>query len=77
MGLANDIGQALTAFSGAVAAQSSSQEVPKRSVPVTEANTANEGLLGLAYDIGTAPLSYAKGVTEVPPVQALAALPNE
>lgn len=77
MGLANDVGKALSAFSGAITAQASSQEVPKGSVPVSSANTSNEGMLGLAFDVGTAPVSYAKGKSEVPPVQALAALPSE
>jgi len=77
VGLANDIGKALTAFSGAIVAQSNSQEVPKGSTPVSDANLVNEGILGLAYDVGTAPVSYAKGKTGVPPVQALNSLPNE
>jgi hypothetical protein len=77
VGLANSIGEALSAFSGAVTAQTSQQEVPNGSVPVTAANLANEGILGLAYDVGTAPVSYAKGKTDVPPVQALSSLPNE
>lgn len=77
MGLANDIGTALSAFSGAIVAQTGSSDVPNGSIPTSGANQVNEGLLGLAYDIGTAPVSYAKGKTDVAPVQALASLPNE
>lgn len=77
MGLANDLGKALMAFSGAIVSQSNQTGVPKVSVPVSDANSINEGLLGLAYDVGTAPVSYAKDKTEVPPVQALSSLPNE
>lgn len=77
MGLANDIGVALSAFSGALVAQNNGQEVAKGSIPVTSANAVNEGLLGLAYDVGTAPRSFAKDKTEVPPVQALTSLPTE
>jgi hypothetical protein len=77
VGLANDIGKALYAFSGAVAAQSSQQEVPKGTTPVTQSNLVNEGLLGLAYDVGTAPVSYAKGPTKIATTQALNSFQNE
>lgn len=77
MGLANDIGEALSAFSGALVVQNNKQGIPAGVVPVTDANALNEGLLGLAYDVGTAPVSYAKDKTEVPPVQALTSLPTE
>lgn len=77
MGLANDVGRALSAFSGAVVAQKNAQGVPKGSIPVTDSNLVNEGLLGLTYDVGTAPISFAKGVSEVAPIQALGSLPTE
>lgn len=77
MGLANDLGGALSAFSGALVAQSGQQEVPKDAVPVSAANLINEGLLGLVYDVGTAPVSYAKGPSEVPPIQSLTSLQGQ
>jgi hypothetical protein len=77
MGLANDVGAALSAFSGAIVAQSSKQVVPKGTMPITDANTNNEGLLGLVYDVATAPTSYGKGKTEVSPVQALSSLQSQ
>lgn len=77
MGLANDVGAALSAFSGALVAQNTQQEVPQGQVPVTSANALNEGLLGLAYDVGTAPMSYGKGKTDVPPIQSLTALQDQ
>lgn len=77
MGLANNLGNALYAFSGAISAQSSQQAVPKGTTPITDANTSNEGLLGLAYDVATAPVSYGKGKTGVTPVQALGSFQNE
>lgn len=75
--MANDIGRALTVFSGAITAQGHQTGVPNGAVPVTDSNALNEGLLGLAYDVGTAPMSYAKDKTDVPPVQALTSLPTE
>ena len=77
MGLANDIGNTLYAFSGAITAQSNKQAVPKGQMPTTAANAATEGLLGLVYDVATAPVSYGKGPTDVPPVQALTALQTQ
>jgi hypothetical protein len=77
VGLANDLAGALSAFSGAVVAQNSSQEVPKDVIPVTQSNLINEGLLGLAYDVGTAPVSYAKGPTKIATTQALNSFQSE
>lgn len=77
MGLANNLGNALDAFSGAIVAQANKQGVPKGASPVTDANGINEGLLGLAYDVATAPVSYAKGKTGVTPIQALNSFQNE
>ena len=77
MGLANNIGQAMDAFSGAVVAQTNQQEVPKGTVPVTQSNLINEGLLGLVYDVASAPKSYAKGPTSVVTTQALNSFKNE
>lgn len=75
--MANDIGAALNAFSGAIVAQSGQQEVAPHITPVTQSNLVNEGLLGLAYDIGTAPVSYAKGPTKIATVQAMNSFQNE
>lgn len=77
MGLANDVGAAFSAFSGALVAQNSQQEIPKGQIPVSQANLVNEGLLGLAYDVGTAPVSFAKGPTKIATVQALNSFKNE
>jgi hypothetical protein len=77
VGLANDIGGALSAFSGALVAQGGQQEVPKDTVPVSAANLINEGLLGLVYDVGTAPVSYGKGPSDVRPIQALASMQDQ
>jgi hypothetical protein len=77
VGLANDLGEALDAFSGAITAQSAQQEVPRGQMPTTAANGVNEGLLGLVYDVATAPVSYAKGKTDVPPIQSLGALQSQ
>lgn len=77
MGLANDLGNALSAFSGALVAQNGQQEVPKGQVPISEANLINEGLLGLVYDVATAPVSYAKGPTKVATVQGLGSYQSE
>lgn len=77
MGLASDLGQALSAFSGAIVAQSRQQGVPKGSTPVSQSNLVNEGLLGLAYDVATAPMSYAKGPTKIASIQALNSFQNE
>lgn len=77
MGLASDVGQALNAFSGAIVAQSGQQEVSKGVTPVTQSNLVNEGLLGLAYDIGTAPVGYAKGPTKIATIQHLNSFQNE
>lgn len=77
MGLANDLGAAYSAFSGALVAQSGQQEVPKGQMPATQANLVNEGLLGLVYDVGTAPVSYAKGPTKIATIQALNSFKNE
>jgi hypothetical protein len=62
-GLANRVGDAYTAFSGAIANQGSTSAVadPKGQGPATAANNVTEGLLGLAYDVGTAPISYHTG----------------
>lgn len=77
MGLANDVGAAYSAFSGALVAQGNQQEVPKGQMPATAANAFSEGLLGLAYDVGTAPVSFAKGPTKVATIQALNSFKNE
>jgi hypothetical protein len=62
-GLANRIGDAYTAFSGAIANQGSNSAVadPHGNGPATAANQVTEGLLGLAYDVGTAPIGYHIG----------------
>lgn len=75
--MANDIGQALGAFSGAVVAQNGQQDVPKGTIPVSQSNLINEGLLGLVYDVATAPMSYAKGPSKIAPIQALNSFQNE
>jgi hypothetical protein len=77
VGLASDLGSALNAFSGAVVAQQGQQEVPKGTTPVTQSNLANEGLLGLAYDVATSPVSYAKGPTKIATIQHLNSFQNE
>jgi hypothetical protein len=62
-GMANRIGDAYTAFSGAIANQGNGQAVadPKGQGPATAANQITEGLLGLSYDVGTAPIGYHTG----------------
>ena len=75
--MANDIGKALNAFSGAIVAQNGQQEVPKSAIPVSASNLINEGLLGLTYDVATAPMSFAKGPTKIASVQALNSFQNE
>lgn len=62
-GLANRIGNAYDAFMGAVANQGNQQAEadPHGSAPATAANQITEGLLGLAYDVGTAPIGYHTG----------------
>jgi hypothetical protein len=77
VGMASDIGQALSAFSGAVVAQNGQQAVPKGQIPVSQSNLVNEGLLGLVYDVATAPMSYAKGPSKIAPIQALNSFQNE
>jgi hypothetical protein len=77
MGLANDVGSALNAFSGAIVAQTGQQEVAKTITPVTQSNLVNEGLLGLAYDVGTAPVGFAKGPTKIATVQHLNSFQSE
>lgn len=77
MGLANDLGSALNAFSGALVAQSNQQQVARHITPVTQANLVNEGLLGLVYDVATAPPSYAKGPSGIAATQALNSFQNE
>jgi hypothetical protein len=66
MGLANSVGTALDAFSGAVAVQSGADQAAGRAKndqwyqPVTAANGVTPGLLGTAYDVGTAPTMTAQ-----------------
>lgn len=62
-GLANRVGSAYEAFAGAIANQGSGSAVtdPRGPAPATAANNVTEGLLGLAYDVGTAPTSYHAG----------------
>jgi hypothetical protein len=46
-------------------------------MPVSASNLINEGLLGLVYDVATAPMAYAKGPSKIAPVQALRSFRNE
>lgn len=62
-GLANRIGNAYESFAGAIANQGNQAAVtdPRGPAPATQANTITEGLLGLAFDVGTAPASWHRG----------------